>query len=337
MRKWLLSWLGLAEGTTVKVYRGFGHAQRLQVYGHVLSIHTVEKPYRKSSVVRNTRLLLGLFFVKPVQRKQVQLEWNGQLVTTTTEKDGFFRLEWASKTSVPAGEHNITVTCACDKAGFVVKGEGVVIVPHITQLAIISDIDDTFLVSHSATRLKRLVTLFRHNARTRKAFPDVATHYHLLKYAHTHDQVPNPFFYVSSSEWNLYDYLSAFLETQQIPHGILLLNQLKQWRELLRTGKTKHQGKFARIVRIMEAFPEQSFILLGDNSQKDPEIYASVATHFPGRIRAVYIRIVVNGKAPETAAILHQAMNAGIPCCLFTESKKAILHSEDIGLIPGTE
>jgi phosphatidate phosphatase APP1 len=336
MRKWLLSWLGLAEGTTVKVYRGFGHAHRMQVYGHVLSVYTVQKPYRKSSVWRNIRLLLGLFFVKPEPRRQVQLQWGNQLVSATTEQDGFFRLEWASDTSVPAGEHNITVTCSCEIAGQV-SGAGIIIVPHITQLAIISDIDDTFLVSYSATRIKRLVTLFRHNAGTRKAFADVATHYQLLQYANTHDNNPNPFFYVSSSEWNLYDYLEQFLKVQHIPKGILLLNQLKQWHQLLHTGKTKHQGKFARIIRIMEAFPEQTFIFLGDNSQKDPEIYTSVATHFPGRIRAIYIRMVVKRKEAETTAVLQPAITAGIPCCLFRESKTAMLHSESIGLIPGTE
>lgn len=336
MRKLLLNWLGIKDGTAVKVYRGFGHANRMQIYGHVLSVHTVQKPYRKSSILRNIRLLLGLFFVKPIARRQVQLKWGDQLVTTTTETDGFFRLEWASKTSVPAGEHKVIITCACENAGFI-QGAGVVIVPHITQLAIISDIDDTFLVSHSATRFRRLVTLFRHNARTRKAFADVATHYQLLRFAHTHDDNPNPFFYVSSSEWNLYDYLEEFLSARQIPKGILLLNQLKSWRQLIKTGKTGHHGKFARIVRIMEAFPEQTFVLLGDNSQQDPAIYASVAAHFPGRIRAIYIRVVVNKKEAQTKTILQPALEAGVSCCLFRESKSAILHSEDIGLIPGIE
>ncbi|WP_164974094.1 App1 family protein [Filimonas effusa] len=336
MRKILLNWLGVMDGTYVKVYRGFGHAHRMQIYGHVLSTHTIRKPYRKSSILRNIRMLLGLFFVKPVARRQVQLKWGKQLVTTTTETDGFFRLEWSSESSVPAGEHKVLITCACEKAGFI-QNEGIVVVPHITQLAMISDIDDTFLVSYSATRLRRLITLFRHNARTRKAFADVATHYQLLRFAQTHDNNPNPFFYVSSSEWNLYDYLEEFLNARQIPTGILLLNQLKSWRQLLKTGKTHHQGKFARIVRIMEAFPEQTFILLGDNSQQDPAIYASVAVHFPGRIHAVYIRLVVDKNEALTRAILQPVIDAGTPCCLFRESKTAILHSEDIGLISNVE
>lgn len=332
MYKWLLHWLGVTEGITVKVYRGFGHAHKLHVFGHVLSISAAQRPYR-NSVIRNIRMLIGLFLVKPVADKQVTLRWGNQVINGVTGKDGFFHLEWSSVTSVPAGEHAVTVVC-CDNNEQIAQGEASVIVPHITQLAVISDIDDTFLVSYSATRLKRLVTLFGSNARTRKAFDNVAVHYHQLQYAYGNGNNPNPFFYVSSSEWNLYNYLVEFLQVQKMPEGILLLNQLKRWNELWKTGKTRHQGKFARIVRVMEAFPEQSFVLMGDNSQQDPAIYAAVAAHFPNRIKAVYIRAVVKKRKAATDALLAPLQKAGIPCCLFTESKKAIEHSREIGLIP---
>lgn len=45
-----------------------------------------------------------------------------------------------------------------------------------------------------------------------------------------------------------------------------------------------------RIVRILEVFPNLKFILLSDNSQRDPQIYASIRHKYPGKITAVYIR-----------------------------------------------
>lgn len=335
MKRWLLKQLGLTEGIAIKVYRGFGHAQQLHVYGHVLSISTRQKPH-KNTLWRNIRMLLGLFFQKPVAGMQVRLQWGTTNVSGVTEKDGFFRLEWSADSSVPAGEHAVTVICY-NGTKELARCTGKLTVPHITQLGIISDIDDTFLVSYSATRLKRLVTLLGNNAQTRKAFDDVARHYQLLRFAQNPGTNPNPFFYISSSEWNLYSYLREFLQVQKMPEGVLLLNQLKQWNELWKTGRTRHQGKFARIVRVMEAFPEQSFLLLGDNSQQDPVIYASVATHFPGRIKAIYIRSVVEKNNAATEALLQPLQQAGIPCCLFSESKNAIAHSKEIGLIPDAQ
>lgn len=335
MKRWLLSRLGLTEGISIKVYRGFGHAQQLHVYGHVLSVSTNQKPH-KNTVWRNVRMLLGLFFLKPVAGMHVRLQWNDITVSAVTEKDGFFSLEWNAGSNVPAGEHPVTVICH-EGVNELARCEGKLVVPHITQLGIISDIDDTFLVSYSATRLKRLVTLLGNNAQTRKAFDHVAAHYQLLQFAQNSGNNPNPFFYISSSEWNLYSYLREFLQVQKMPEGVLLLNQLKRWNQLWKTGKTRHQGKFARIVRVMEAFPEQSFLLMGDNSQQDPVIYASVAKHFPGRIKAIYIRSVVTKNNVATDALLKPLSQAGIPCCQFRESSKAIEHSKAIGLIPDTQ
>ena len=40
------------------------------------------------------------------------------------------------------------------------------------------------------------------------------------------------------------------------------------------------------------AYPSLPFILIGDNSQKDPEIYRAIIDEHPGRILAIYIRNV---------------------------------------------
>ncbi len=326
-----MSRLGINKKTIVKAYQGYGHEQHLVVFGHVFSRSPLPQQYTRNNILRNMLQLLRLFWIKPLPKAKVQLQWKEKLIEAITEDDGFFRLEWASPVSVPAGLHDITVTCVNDNNQPIAHGQSTIVVPHITQLAIISDIDDTFLISHSATIFKRLYTLFTLNARTRKAFEGVAKHYTLLQYAQTNAAEPNPFFYVSSSEWNLYDYLQEFIQVQQLPPGVFLLNQVKQWYQLLKTGKTKHSGKFARIVRIMEAFPNQQFILLGDNSQQDPEIYHSLMAHFPRRIVAVYIRMVNPEKQITAQKLLQQQEATGIPVCLFTHSETAIEHSKKLG------
>lgn len=332
LKQWQ-KWIGVQTTPVVKVYQGFGHQQNMVVFGHVLSRSPRPQSYSRNNMIRNMLQLLRLFFIQPLPGARVQIQWENKVIEATTEYDGFFKLEWSSPASVPAGTHPVTVVYTDHQNNQVYRGEGSVVVPHITQVGIISDIDDTFLISHSSTIFKRLYTLFTLNARTRKAFEGVARHYQLLQYAQTQPDEPNPFFFVSSSEWNLYDYLQEFILVQQLPPGIFLLNQIKRWYELLKTGKTKHEGKFARVIRIMEAFPNQRFVLLGDNSQKDPVIYSSVARHFPDRVVAVYIRIVSPHKQEAAQALQKQLQMAGIPCCLFTHSETAIQHSVKIGLI----
>ena len=317
----------------IKVYHGYGHENDLIVFGHVLEASKSQQQTFTNSVLKNMVQLVKLFVVKPVGGIKVRLQWNNTLYETTTAKDGFFRFEWQSETSTPAGWHTVSVEATGTGNSLLATGEGKIFIPHIAQHVFISDIDDTILVSHSATVIKRLRVLLSKNPHTRKPFEDVVAHYNLLAKANRQDAVPNPFFYVSSSEWNLYDYLNEFFAFNGLPKGAFLLNAIKKLHELVKTGKTKHEGKFMRIARIIKTFPNQQFVLLGDNSQKDPSIYAAVTEGFPGNVYAVYIRNVHKEKVQETQEILAGMEQRGVKTCFYTGSPEAIEHSRMIGLI----
>lgn len=285
----LWEWLGISHRPMLKIYNGYGHSTQLLLMGHMLKRSPLPPRHYRKNILSNTLALLRLFMVKPFPGVELRLTWEGQLFTTTTDKDGYFRFEWKDKPPLPQGWNEVSVE-AFSRGRQIAVATGEVYVPFHTQYGFISDIDDTFLVSHSANLRKRLFVLFTQNARSRQPFDGSALHYQLLAQGNTTAEAPNPFFYVSSSEWNLYDYLVEFTKTHSLPRGVFLLNVLKQFRELLKTGQSHHQTKFNRIVRILETYPDQRFVLLGDNSQMDPEIYAGIVKHFPARIRAVYIR-----------------------------------------------
>ena len=119
----------------------------------------------------------------------------------------------------------------------------------------------------------------------------------------------------------------------ELPKGAFLLNTIKKWYQLFKTGNTKHLGKYNRIVRVLEVFPTQKFILLGDNSQSDPEIYKLIADKFPQQIFAIYIRNISSKKIQITEQILESIENKEIYTLLYRHTSEAILHSECIGLI----
>ncbi|MGI8951594.1 MAG: App1 family protein [Chitinophagaceae bacterium] len=323
----------LTNTLTVKLYNGYGYAQKLIIFGHVLSLAPVERKRFSNFFLINLFSLLRLFIVKPVSGAMVQLRWEGDIYKTTTNTDGYFTLEWESKRKLEFGWREIEVELVTVNDKIITTGAGSIFIPHVTQYGFISDIDDTFLISHSSNLRKRLFVLFTNNARSRKPFEGVVKHYQLLAKAQTNEDEPNPFFYVSSSEWNLYDYLVEFTAVNALPRGVFLLSQLKLFSEIIKTGQNKHATKFARIVRLLETFPTQKFILLGDSSQHDAEIYTSIAEHFPGRIRAVYIRDVRKKNKQNVLHLLQKLEEAGISCCLFEHSEEAINHSKNIGLI----
>lgn len=318
---------------TVKVYHGYGHKGNLIIYGHVVAGKKAVQTKFKKNAVLNILHLIKLFLIKPLKGVQLRLQWQNQVFFTTTRSDGFFKFQWESDTEVAHGWHQIIVQMIDNQGNTLTAGEGKMFIPASTQYGFISDIDDTVLVSHSATTGKRLNVLFTKNPRSRKTFADVVKFYNLLALAHTEPTLLNPFFYVSSSEWNLYDYLNEFFKHNGLPKGVFLLNEIKRWYQLITTGKTKHEGKLMRVARIIDAFPKQRFILLGDNSQKDPDIYVAVANKYPDKIVAIYIRNISVEKELITLNLLNSINNKNIHTCLSKHTDEAILHAQTIGLI----
>jgi phosphatidate phosphatase APP1 len=316
------------------VYNGYGSSEKIIVFGHVLKLSPVlRKTYRQNWIV-NIFSMLRLFMVLPYKNAKLSMEWDGVLLHAESQDNGFFKFEWAPVVAPNASWHNVTINLEEEKYhSKKIYGTGQVNIPFNSTYVFISDIDDTFLISHSSNLRKRLYVLFTKNARSRKPFKGVVNHYRLLAASAQKENVTNPFFYVSSSEWNLFDFIKEFSRENGLPEGVYLLNELKKFSEVWHTGQNKHATKFFRIVRIIEAYPQRRFILFGDDSQEDPNIYSALVDHFADKIFAVYIRRVHKNKYPGVQIVADKMIAAGIHCCYFVHSAEAIAHSKSIGLI----
>ncbi len=318
----------------VRVYRGYGNSEKIIVFGHVFKLSPMKRRTYRQNWIVNFFSMLRLFMVKPFVNARVRMEWNGTFMEAETQDDGYFRFEWKPQLTPTPGWHHVTVYLNEEKyKSQKISGTSEMLIPYESQHAFVSDIDDTFLISHSSKLRKRLYVLFTKNARSRKPFEGVANHYCQLAKSGQDEHLFNPFFYVSSSEWNLYDLIVEFSRENHLPKGVYLLNQVKKISEVLRTGQNKHSGKFTRIVRIIETYPGLQFILMGDDTQEDPNIYLSLTEYFPKNIFAVYIRRVHKNKQESVQAIVDKMKLSGVHGCYFQHSAEAIEHSKTIGLI----
>ncbi|MEP6927423.1 MAG: phosphatase domain-containing protein [Ginsengibacter sp.] len=318
----------------IRVYNGYGSSGKIIAFGHVLKLSPMlRKTYRHNWVV-NLFSMLRLFMVKPYKCAKLSMEWDGTLLHAQAQDDGFFKFEWSPAVPPKPGWHNISVNLEEEKyVAQKIHGTGEVNIPFHSTYAFVSDIDDTFLISHSSRLRKRLYVLFTKNARSRKPFAGVVNHYQLLAASAQKENISNPFFFVSSSEWNLFDFIKEFSRENGLPKGVYLLSELKRLKEVWKTGQNKHATKFFRIVRIIEAYPHLRFVLFGDDSQEDPNIYSSLVKHFPDKIYSVYIRRVHKTKYVTVQEAIDKIIGAGTHCCYFIHSSEAIDHSKSIGLI----
>ncbi len=111
--------------------------------------------------------------------------------------------------------------------------------------------------------------------------------------------------YVSAGPWQLYPSLAEFLfdEDPGFPEGTFHMRDVRKnmfsvttWRDLytLALGdEPTYRHKVQTIAEIMERFPQREFVLVGDSGEHDPEVYRTIDERFPGQVREIVIRDVV--------------------------------------------
>ena len=157
--------------------------------------------------------------------------------------------------------------------------------------SVISDIDDTVKVTNVLDRRRMLEATF---VKPYEAVPGLARLYQTWAAEGT------AFHFVSSSPWLLYEPLAAFLEEAGFPPASIGLKQIRlKDSSIQNLFADATQTKPPQIEALLKAYPERTFILVGDSGEKDPEIYADFLRRYPGRIESVFIRSVTEAKATE--------------------------------------
>lgn len=245
-----------------------------------------------------------------------------------TDDEGYFRLDFdvhETSASGPAIPVDITLP---GYSTLQIDGDPVITLPDPTaRFGVISDIDDTLLITN-ATSLKRMMRLtLLESATTRLAFDGVAEFYQAL---HEGD---NPFFYVSSSPWNLYEFLTDFMRLNNIVPGPLMLRDFGIDTTKFIAG-SHHAHKLEQIRSIIDLYPTLPFILCGDSGQEDPEIYASITDEYPDQIKTIYIRDVSDHwRSASIQHLIKDLKLKGVDMLLVPDTLAAAAHAAAQGFI----
>lgn len=319
-------------------YRGYGTASRVLVHGRVIESRKIAAATASDSLWRNLVNTYKRMDSDPLPRARVQVRIGRQERELVADEEGFFR-EWIDLASpLDLGDHwhpaELELRAPGRTGDIPAKANAPIRVPAGTEtFGVISDLDDTVIQSRITSFLQAVRTVMLGNARTRLPFPGVAAFYQALERGG--DGVrKNPIFYVSSSPWNIHDVIADFMDIQRIPAGPIQLRDWDVGLDALTSRRLK--GHKEPIIReILELYPALPFILIGDDSQKDPEIYRAIIDQFPGRILAIYIRNV--RAAPERSAsvqaLAKEVLAAGSTLILADDTFAAASHAAERGWI----
>lgn len=324
----------IAPPVRIQPYLGYRSRERLVIGARAL--HSRERGFDRPGTLGAMRTMWSHYASREAADVAVTLEVSGprellirKELKTDREGHVLFDIPLAPEWDLPPEPAWETVSLRWRNREGEQCVDGHVLAPGKTaRLAIISDVDDTIIETGITGGLRAVARnwrrIFAELPHDRIVAPGADVFYGALggglvpvaDERRPDSAVPatrRPFFYISSSPWNLFSYLVAFKRMKELPLGPLLLRDWGFDRATL--GKRGHgRHKQDSIEHLLEMFPDLRFALIGDDTQSDLPAYAHAVEHFPGRIAAIFIR-QAKGK-PLTAKIIAakaQIEAAGVP------------------------
>jgi phosphatidate phosphatase APP1 len=326
--------LGSDDPIQIVSYRSYGTAQRLYVKGRVLHDNVLTKSTAKDNFIDNLLKMYQRFNSDEIPGAKLTISFEGKQHVITTDSEGYFVLNIKPQRLVHDADlwHDVDIELLeAPWPSLPVKATAQVLIPPAdAEYGIISDIDDTIIKTSATNLLAMSRNTFFHNAHTRLPFAGVSEFYRSLQLGRN-GRRNNPFFYVSSSPWNLYDLLVDFLDLNEIPGGPLLLRDFG----LEHNMDASHMGhKFKEIQQILFTYPDLNFVLIGDSGQEDPKIYREVVKKFPDRVLAIYIRdIQLPDRAQIVVDLSKEMAGDKVEMVLVDTTEEAAKHAASINLI----
>jgi phosphatidate phosphatase APP1 len=274
-------------GPRVVAYPSYGSTTQVRILARVLLASKPLPGGRSERVTTSgTENVRGwrAFTSVPVQFSEVNVEIDGELHVVTADSGGL--VDASLPVTLEAGWHTALLWAPGTEP---VKTQ-IFVIGDDTSFGIVSDIDDTVMVTALPRPFLALWNTFVLSERARTPTPGMAVL--LDRIALEHPEAP--VIYLSTGPWNAAPTLVRFLARNLYPAGTLLLTDWGPTQD--RWFRSGREHKHRNLERLRREFPQVQWLLFGDNGQHDEEIYSAFAQQHPDAVAAVAIRQLSTGE-----------------------------------------
>jgi phosphatidate phosphatase APP1 len=275
--------------STVVPYPGYGTPTWARVLGRVLLAKEpkpgsrAERKYRKrEESIRGWRSFTSV----PVNDVEIIVEIEGESHRVRPDRGGV--IDEVIPVSLAPGWHTATMR-PVDSAN--VSQASVYIVDPACRMGVISDVDDTVMVTALPRPLLAAWNTFVLDEHARIPTPGMSVL--LQKLAASHGGAP--MIYLSTGAWNVAPTLTRFLSRNLYPAGALLLTDWGPTHD--RWFRSGRAHKEESLERLATEFPGLKWVLVGDDGQHDEDIYGAFSRAHPDNVAAVVIRQLSTSEA----------------------------------------
>ena len=262
-------------------HTGYGSTDWLRILGRVLLTRDSSRVPHEPAGARGWRSFTSV----PVENAEVEVEVDGHTHAVKADSGGI--IDVRLDVDLSPGWHRIGLR----SEGSDTAESYVYVVDPQTRFGLVSDIDDTVMVTALPRPLLAAWHTFVVNEHARSTTPGMPVLYERLTSQHP----GAPVIYLSTGAWNVAPTLTRFLSRNLYPAGALLLTDwgptADRW---FRSGQEHKRGALERLA---QEFPDIKWLLIGDDGQHDPSIYGDFLSKHPDHVSAVCIRQLSPGEA----------------------------------------
>ena len=170
--------------------------------------------------------------------------------------------------------------------------------PEKADYIVVSDIDDTILVTEVTSKAKMVYNSLLKKFDKRRPVQDTPELYQQLSRGNSPLGKPH-FVYLSSSPSFLSRLLKTFIQKHEFPQGTIILKK-----SLASGGHDSHKSGWLK--KVAARYPGKPLVLIGDSGEQDPFIYSSFIDNsdYSSRVKGIIIHEVTN--RPQKVQALEQ-------------------------------
>ena len=270
----------VAKDDYIELYSAYTNGSRVVIEGRV-----IDKKDKKSKESE----IYSAFFNDEKKGATLYLKVNQERFAVKSDNEAYFSFDIHLKNRLKRGK---TISLKTEEATSLQTFKP--FFPSSKKhIGVISDFDDTVVVSDVTNKGKLLYNTFFKNYKKRKIVNEVAKKIEsILLNNKLQEEVA--LFFISGSPHQLNNNINNFLDYHNFQKRAVLTKKIH--------GKNRDSlhatldYKYDKIIKLIKMYPNIKWVFFGDSGEKDAEIYLKVLNHYSKHVKKIYIRDVESKK-----------------------------------------
>jgi len=280
----------LLAKSDIVVYNAYGNTHHIIIQGRMEKEKSYKKVNRDDSWFKNLFRRLREIEANEIKGKNIFATINQESFQTKGDSEGYFEFDIKTKKAIKSGYKSIELQIQNNPD---IKRVKATIIGAKPLIGIISDFDDTLIISNVTNKIKLGINTMFKNYQQRKIVPGMVERFNKIL-AQNPKNSPNALFVLSGSPQQLFKPINSFLNYYNFPKRVLILKKAHGDNKDPLTDQFAY--KTQKIKRLIKLYPNIKWVMFGDSGEKDLEVYRFIKSKYPNKIKEYYIRNIQSGK-----------------------------------------